>query len=91
MKAATIHARVPDEALQEIEFLKADLGLKNTTDVVLFALHQVASERMQNRPQKSPIELMEDLGLVGCIKDAPANLSQDYKAVFLEGIRKKHG
>lgn len=41
-------------------------------------------------PRKSAFEIFRESGFIGCIKDAPPNLSSNYKAVIREYLEEKH-
>ena len=89
MKNRTIQARIEDKAYEELEFLKKDLGMKETTQVISFALHHLFTERKKTRENKSPFEAMEELGLIGSFSGAP-DLSENYKEVLINSLKKKH-
>lgn len=48
------------------------------------------SEQSNSTVQRSPLDIFQELGLVGCIKDADANLSRDYKTLVHQEIEEKH-
>lgn len=70
-------------------FLKKDLGMKETTKVVSYALDFLFSETKNKKKQKTPFELMDEYDLIGSI-DSPSNLSEDYKDIILKSLNKKH-
>ena len=77
---------LPDEALQEVADEIARLQQK--------ALHSEAeqtSDEVTSKTTRSPYEAFEKAGLIGCIKDAPPDLSENYKAYLAEGLAEKYG
>jgi hypothetical protein len=89
MKSSVIHARAPKKTLEEIEFLKKDLGLESTTEVIHFALHHLVIERKKAKA-KSPYELLEEIGEFGASALSP-ELSSNYKDTIKKRLKKKHG
>lgn len=41
-------------------------------------------------PKKSTFEIFRESGFIGCIKDAPPNLSSNYKTVIHEYLEEKY-
>lgn len=89
MKSRTIQARIEDQTYEELEFLKKDLGMHETTQVVSFALHQLFKERKRNRAKKTPFEMMEELGLLGAVQ-GPSKLSETYKEKLKSSLQSKY-
>lgn len=89
MKARVITARINDTLNYEIEFLKASLGLANTTSVLTHAIHTLYTSTREKQSQKSSLEMFEEKGLMGCIEAAP-NLSTTYKDKIPDFIMQKH-
>ncbi|MEI6805188.1 MAG: hypothetical protein WCK49_01610 [Myxococcaceae bacterium] len=90
MKNHVIHARVDQNTFGEIQSLKEALGLTKTTEVISFALHKLFAEQKKVHAQKSPFELMEQAGLIGCIDDNSLSSSRDFiKKTMAESIENK--
>ena len=89
MKKRTIQARIEDKTHEELEYLKKDLGMPETTQVLSFALHYLFRERKKKRSKNSPFEFMEELGLIGSIQSR-VDLSDNYKEAIGKSLRKKH-
>lgn len=62
--------------------------LSAAVDLYYQKLH--SSEQASSTAQQSPLDIFQELGLVGCIKDADANLSSDYKTLIHQEIEEKH-
>lgn len=52
---------------------------------------QLRTQVKNHQPhEKTPLEMFEELGLVGCIKDGDPNLSTNYKSIVHQAIEEKH-
>lgn len=91
MRNRTIQARVSEDTDQEIAFLQDALGIRRVTDIITLSIHRLALEHRQEKAKQSPFEALEELGLIGCIDNADASLSQNYKSVLSKGLKAKHG
>lgn len=89
MKNRVIQARIEDKTFEELEYLKSDLNMPETTQVLSFALHHLYNERKLKRSQKSVFAVMEELGMIGSMK-APSELSESYKEVTTKSLTSKH-
>lgn len=77
---------LPAEALKEVADAITRLRQK--------ALHSEAEPTFYEvtcKTTRSPYEAFEKAGLIGCIKDAPPDLSVNYKAYLAEGLAEKYG
>lgn len=90
MASRTIQARISDDTSREIMLLKNALGIEQVTEVIKLAIHRFAQEYLRQKSQQTPFEAMEELHLIGSIKDANPILSQDYKTILSESFRSKH-
>ena len=90
MRNRTIQARISEDTDQEITFLKETLGLEKVTEIITLSIHRLALEHQQNQNKQSPFEVLEELGLIGCIKNADVSLSQNYKAILSKNFKAKH-
>lgn len=88
-KQNIIHARISDITRKEIEYLKVELGIDQTTAIIEFALHHIVTEYKNKSKQKSPFEALQGMNLIGSI-DADPDLSENYKNVVQKGVGKKH-
>ena len=73
---------LPDEALQEALSFIAQLRQKSASTKV--------AEQSSEPATQSPYEALKESGLIGCIKDAPSDLSINYKQYLAEGWRQKY-
>ncbi len=89
MKQTIIHARISQETQSEIDFLKEDLELDQTTAVIEFALHQLATERRKIHSKINPFDFLEDAALIGKYS-LPEELSSTYKKTLKSKLIKKH-
>jgi hypothetical protein len=88
MSGLRINARLDDESTGDLQFLRKILGDKSITDVLKFSLQQVAQDFRDKARAKRQKQLWMESGLIGCIKDAPEDLSVNYKkyvAGYLDG------
>lgn len=90
MRNRTIQARVSEDTDQEILFLQDALGIKHVTDIITLSIHRLALEHKQEKAKQSPFEALEELGLIGCIKNANPSLSKNYKSVLSKSLKAKH-
>ncbi len=74
---------LPAEALQAVA--EAIKQLHGNTD------NQQDAEQPSAEKASSPYEAFQESGLIGCIKDAPPDLSVDYKHYLVEGLAEKYG
>ncbi len=88
VKQAVIHARISEETQSEIALLKRELKLSHVSSVITFAIHKLAQET-SNTNTISPFDMIEEMGLIGSIEEAP-NLSRDYKKQLSSSLRSKH-
>ncbi|MGI8933888.1 MAG: hypothetical protein ACR2FS_07415 [Phormidesmis sp.] len=83
--------------LEEIQALPADVlqeAAEFVTRLQQKALHsetEQTSDEITSKTTQSPYEAFEQAGLIGCIKDAPPDLSVNYKAYLAEGLAEKYG
>lgn len=89
MKTKTITARMDEQVIFQIEYLKDQLGASSTTRVLTEAVHLLYSSVKDKKVQKSPFELLEELNLIGCC-EGEKNLSRDYKKELNQTFAKKH-
>lgn len=89
MKTKLVTARFDEDVFTEIAFLRNKLQARTTTEVITEAIHFLYNDMIQKEKKKSPFELLEELGLIGCMDDKP-NLSSDYKKNLSTSLEKKH-
>ncbi len=90
MRNRTIQARISEDTDHEIAFLQDTLGIQRVTDIITLSIHRLALEHQQQKTKQSPFKALEELGLIGCIENADASLSQNYKSVLLKNLQAKH-
>ena len=82
-----INARLDDEHMEKLEFLKNKDHL-STTDVLKQAIDVLYEQRkMQNR---SKLQQLLQSDFIGCA-EGPEDLSERYKDYLTEGWAEKHG
>lgn len=71
---------LPEESLQELAIFLQYLKYKASS----------AERKQPSDAKPSPYESFKQAGLIGCIKDAPPDLSVNYKKYLAEGLAKTH-
>ncbi|MCE5317008.1 MAG: hypothetical protein LLG04_06545 [Parachlamydia sp.] len=87
MKQQTISSRIKTETALEIQFLKKELGI-NQTSIIESAIHHLYQETKQKKKQ-SRYELFKKSGFIGAIKAEP-DLSVNYKKKFADYLSEKY-
>lgn len=90
MSDIRINARLDEQTASDLEFLRKALGDTSTTEVLKYSLQQTAEnlrDRDQARKQKN---IWKSSGLIGCIKDAPKDLSTNYKESIGDYLAEKY-
>lgn len=85
--------RQREQLLEEIRTLPAEV-LQEISDLVLRSRQKMAvneSEHPSEPTTSSPYEAFKEAGLIGCIKDAPPDLSVNYKEYLAKGLAEKYG
>lgn len=73
-----VRIQLTDEQARKLAYIQQQTN-QNVTDLVLQAIDQ-QYEQLYGA-QKTPLDIFEELGLVGCI-DGDPNLSANYKTVI---------
>lgn len=89
LKAKIITARIDEQIVLQIEYLKRHLNVRNTTNVLKEAVANLYKSVKQREEQKSPFKLLEELHLIGCF-EGEENLSITYKKELSDSLSKKH-
>lgn len=90
MSDTRINARFDEQTTSDLQFLRSALGDKSITDVLKVSVRQLAQDIRERKRAKQQKQLWRDSGLIGCIQDAPPDLSVRYKQVVAEGLTSKH-
>jgi uncharacterized membrane protein YccC len=90
MNDLRINARLDEQTASDLQFLREVLGDKSITDVLKYALQQVAQDLRDRARAKRQKQLWQDSGLIGCIQDAPADLAVNYKHYVAEYLDEKY-
>jgi DNA polymerase III delta prime subunit len=77
--------RLTDEQARKLAYIQQQTN-QNVTDLVLQAIDQQYEQL--HELQKNPLDIFEELGLVGCI-DGDPNLSANYKTVISDYLDEK--
>lgn len=89
MKTKMISARVDEQLELQIEYLKRSLGVKTRTQVLTEAVHHLYEDIKEKEAHKTPLELLEELQLIGCL-EVEGSLSINYKKQLSDSLHKKH-
>ena len=88
MKEKMITARIDQSTHDHLNYLKRNLGLKYTSEVLIEAV-EFMYKKMRENQTFSSIDLFEKMGLVGSIEEEP-NLSETYKEKITDALSQKH-
>lgn len=89
MKARIITARIDEQIIFQIDYIKRHLKADSTTQVLKTAVSSLYGAIKQQELQKSPFALLEELQLIGCF-EGEQELSQIYKSDISDSLHKKH-
>ena len=82
------------QLIEDIQTLPAD-ALQTVAEAMKQLHGDTGSQRNAEHPSSkktsSPYEAFQESGLIGCIKDAPPDLSVNYKHYLAEGLAEKYG
>lgn len=87
MKEKVITARIDNDVVYQIQYLKNRLGLKNTTSVLVEAIHHLYAQAQI--PNPDPFEGLEKAGLIGCI-EGKGDSSTTYKETVMQYLEDKY-
>ncbi len=90
MSELRINARLDEQTSDDLQFLREMLGDKSITEVLKYALQQVAQDLRDKMRAKRQKQLWKDSGLIGCIDHAPSDLSVHYKKYVTEYLDEKY-
>lgn len=85
-----INARFDEQTTSDLQFLRSALGDKSITDVLKVSVRQLAQDIRERKRAKQQKQLWRESGLIGCLQDAPPDLSVRYKQALTEGLTSKH-
>jgi len=94
MNVAEPKTKTDKQREELIEVVKA-LPVESLQELAIFLqyLKYKAGSAERERPsdaKPSPYESFKEAGLIGCIKDAPPDLSVNYKKYLAEGLTEPH-
>ncbi len=89
MKTKLITARMDEQEIFQIEYLKKHLRSESTTQVLRNALNCLYQDVKQKEVKKTPFELLEELHLIGSF-EGEKELSIDYKKKISKYVEQKH-
>lgn len=90
MSELRINARLDEQTMQDLQFLRDTLGLKSITDVLKYSLQQVAQDFREKARARRQRQLWLDSGLIGSVNHTPADLSANYKQYLTESLDEKY-
>lgn len=90
MSDTRINARFDEQTTSDLQFLRSALGDKSITDVLKVSVRQLAQDVRERKRAKQQKQLWRESGLIGCLQDAPSDLSVRYKQALTEGLTAKH-
>lgn len=90
MSELRINARLDEQTASDLQFLREMLGDKSITEVLKYSLQQVAQDLRDRMRAKRQKQLWKDSGLIGCIENAPSDLSVNYKKYVAEYLDEKY-
>ncbi|HRJ52285.1 MAG TPA: hypothetical protein PLE99_05935 [Candidatus Thiothrix moscowensis] len=90
MYGLRINARLDEQTAVDLRFLREVLGDKSVTDVLKYALQQVAQDLRDKDRARRQKQLWRESGLIGCIHNAPEDLSANYKQYVTEYLDGKY-
>jgi hypothetical protein len=85
-----INARLDPTAAQRLEFLIAKTGMA-VSDVVRTGIEHFYNATRKQQLASKPSTLEQMVGRYGSDPKFQGQLSKNYKALYLEGLNKKHG
>jgi hypothetical protein len=81
-----IITQLDDDVANKLTYIQQQTG--QDTEAVLKAAIEQYYEQLQH-PQKTALDIFQDLGLVGCI-DTDPDLSTTYKSVISQSLEQKY-
>jgi hypothetical protein len=81
-----VNAQVNDDIANKLNFIQAQT--KQDLSEILKKAIELYYQTLKT-PQKTPLQILEESGLIGCFEDDP-NLSSNYKQVLTESLTKKY-
>lgn len=90
MNELRINARLDEQTANDLQFLREMLGNKSITEVLKYSLQQAAQDLRDSMRAKRQKQLWKDSGLIGCIENAPEDLSVNYKQYVAEYLDEKY-
>lgn len=88
MRGKTVSARLDENTVWELEFLKSSMGHKKVTEVLTQAIHHLYESESQKQKKKTAFDFLKDTGFIGAV-EGDENDSVDYKKYAMDRIRKK--
>jgi hypothetical protein len=88
MGKKTISARLNEETVWELEFLKLSMGNKKATEVLSEAIHHFYEFQSQKQQKKTAFDFLKETGFIGGV-EGNENDSVNYKRHVTEKIKKK--
>jgi hypothetical protein len=82
-----ISLNLKDEQIRKLQYIQEQTNL-DLSELVSRNISALIDEHYQQLQPQSPLQIFEELGLVGCINAEP-NFSSNYKTVVLGYLNKK--
>ena len=90
MSGKTVSARFDEEVVEELEWLKRDLGITKTTDILVAAIHFFYRNARKSSKNQTAFDYLEESGFIGSLKGKP-HFSSEYKQLLTDSLKEKHG
>lgn len=88
MSGKTVSARLDDETVWELEFLKSSMGERKVTEILTEAIHHLYRFQRQKTQKKTAFDFLKETGFIGGTEGDERD-SVDYKKHVGERTRKK--
>lgn len=85
-----INARLDEQTANDLQFLREALGAKSITEVLKVSLRRMAEDHRVRAKAKYQRKLLQESGLIGCIKDGAGDASVNYKKYVAECLDEKY-
>lgn len=89
MSEMRINARLDEQSVSDLQFLRSELGDRSVTDVLKYALKQAAQDLRDRMRAKQQKQIWRSSGFVGCFA-GPEDMSVNYKKRLAEILDEKY-
>ena len=89
MTELRINARLDEAAVNDLSFLRKELGDRSVTDVVKYSIKKAAQELRESTKAKRQKQIWLDSGFIGSF-EGPEDLSSNYKQYLSDILDEKY-